>query len=228
MRIIFVRHGHPDYARDCLTPLGVLQAEAAALRLQGEGICRIFSSTCGRALETAERTAKLLQLPVEKCDFMREIRWGTAEGEALYENGHPWSTANRMVAQGESLLDAAWAKQEPFRRNKVVDNIAMIASALDELLASLGYTREGLYYRVTGDAPDTIAVFSHGGASAAMLSHLFNLAFPFTCAAMGPDYTAVTIAALPTTPDSLVSPRFELLNDAKHIQGLHAENYFGN
>lgn len=228
MRIIFVRHGHPDYARDCLTPLGVRQAEAAAFRLQGEGVSRIFSSTCGRALETAERTAELLHLPVERCEFMREIRWGTAEGEALYEDGHPWSTADRMVAQGESLLDAAWAEQEPFRRNRVVGNIAMIASAMDEWLAGLGYIRDGLYYRLTGDAPDTIAVFSHGGASAAMLSHLFNLAFPFTCAAMGPDYTAVTIAVLPNTPGSLVSPRFELLNDAKHIRDLRTDNVFGN
>ena len=33
MRIIFVRHGHPDYKNDCLTPLGHKQAEEAAKML---------------------------------------------------------------------------------------------------------------------------------------------------------------------------------------------------
>ena len=30
MRIIFVRHGEPDYKRDCLTETGKAQAAAAA------------------------------------------------------------------------------------------------------------------------------------------------------------------------------------------------------
>ena len=33
MRIVFVRHGEPDYARDCLTETGREQAAAAAERL---------------------------------------------------------------------------------------------------------------------------------------------------------------------------------------------------
>ena len=33
MRIIFVRHGEPDYVRDCLTDTGKEQAAAAAERL---------------------------------------------------------------------------------------------------------------------------------------------------------------------------------------------------
>ena len=33
MRIIFVRHGEPDYKNDCLTAEGHIQAEAVAKRL---------------------------------------------------------------------------------------------------------------------------------------------------------------------------------------------------
>ena len=36
MRIVFVRHGHPNYKDDCLTELGHLHAEAAAKRLADE------------------------------------------------------------------------------------------------------------------------------------------------------------------------------------------------
>ena len=71
MRILFVRHGEPDYARDCLTEEGARQAAAAAERLAGEGIRRIYASPCGRARETAAYTARRLGLPVEVLPFMR-------------------------------------------------------------------------------------------------------------------------------------------------------------
>ncbi len=227
MRIIFVRHGHPDYVHDCLTPLGHQHAAAAAQRLLHEGVEQIFSSTCGRAYETATHLAELLQLPIAGCDFMREISWGSADGQPLFEDGHPWSTADQLVAQGEPLLNTDWAACEPFCRNRVVQHVRQIASAADEWMKALGYTREGLYYRITGDTRRTVAVFGHGGASAALLSRLFNLPFPFVCAAMGPDHTGITIVTLPDSAQGLVSPRFELLNDARHIQTLQTDNIFG-
>lgn len=58
MRIIFVRHGHPNYVKDCLTDLGHKQAAAAAKRLKEESIQKIYASSCGRAVETAEYTAR--------------------------------------------------------------------------------------------------------------------------------------------------------------------------
>lgn len=227
MRIICVRHGHPDYTHDCLTELGKLHAAAAAERLRGEGIGQIFSSTCGRALETAAYTAEQLQLPVERCDFLREIRWGSADGQPIADDGHPWTTADRLIAAGKPLVDPEWSTSEAFRRNCVTDSVRKIAEASDAWLQQLGYTREGLYYRVTGDTRRTIAVFGHGGETAALLCHLFNLPFPFTCSAMGPDYTGITIVALPDEKGSLVSPRFELMNDARHIAGLRTGNIYG-
>ena len=227
MRIIFVRHGHPDYAHDCLTPLGREHADAAALRLQGEGIEVIYSSTHGRAMETAQPLAEALGLPVTGCDFMREINWGSTDGETLYADGHPWDTADRMVTEGQSLLDSDWMNKEPFRRNKVVQCVENIAAATDEWLAARGYIREGLYYRAGQDTNQTIAVFGHGGASTAMLAHLLNLPFPFVTSTMGPDYTGITIVRLPDGQGALVKPHLELLNDARHIRGMTVENYFG-
>ena len=77
MKIYFIRHGHPDYKLDCLTELGHKQAEIAAENLRDSGIEVIYSSSCGRAVETAEHTAKLLGLSVETFDFMRELGWIT-------------------------------------------------------------------------------------------------------------------------------------------------------
>jgi len=132
MRIIFVRHGHPNYVDDCLTPLGHKHAEAAALRLKDEGVSEIYSSTCGRAFETARHLADTLGLTVVPCDFMREISWGSTDGQPLDFNGHPWDTADRMVAEGASLLDPDWADKPPFDRNVLVQCAEKIAAATDE------------------------------------------------------------------------------------------------
>ena len=227
MRIIFVRHGHPDYAHDCLTELGRKHAAAAALRLQDEGIEAIYSSTHGRAMETASHLADALHLPVTGCDFMREINWGSVDGDPLFADGHPWNTVDRMVAQGESLVDPDWQNSETFRRNRVVQCVEKVAAGTDAWLATLGYTREGLYYRAGNDTKRTIAAFGHGGASTAILAHLFNLPFPFVTSTMGPDYTGITIVELPDAEGALVKPRLEMLNDARHIRGLTVDNYFG-
>ncbi len=226
MRIILVRHGHPDYANDCLTPLGQLQAAAAARRLRDEGIEKIFSSTCGRAMETARHTADLLGQTVTGMDCFREINWGSADSQPLDLAGHPWDTADRMVAENQSLLDPDWAAKPPFDRNIVVEYVRKVAAAADEWLLSLGYQREGLYYRVRRPAFSTVALFGHGGETAALLSHLFNVPFPFFCSAMGPYYTGIIVLTLPDAADTLVPVRMDLMNDTRHLTGLTVENVF--
>ena len=124
-------------------------------------------------------------------------------------------------------MDPHWTEEEPFRRNSLVNCVSHIATELDAWMQQLGYTREGLYYRVTGNTDTTVAVFCHGGASSAMISHLFNLPFPFACCAMGLDYTGITSVTLSNEAGALVSPKFETVNDARHIQGMTVENYFG-
>lgn len=229
MRIIFVRHGHPNYVDDCLTELGHKHAAAAAKRLKEEGISEIYSSTCGRAYETAGYVARKYNLPIVKCEFMREISWGSVDNEPLFLDGHPWSTVDDMVAKGASILNPDWAFVEPFVRNKMVSYVENIAVAVDEWLKTLGYIREGLYYRVTGSGTNkTIAAFGHGGAGSAIFSHLFNLPYPFVCTTLNQDYTGITIVELPDTPEALVKPRFEIMNDARHIKDLRIENVYEN
>lgn len=226
MRLVFVRHGHPDYERDCLTELGHRHAEAAAERLKDEGVERIFSSSCGRARETAEHLAAHLRLSVELRDFMREIRWGSADGKPIAHDGHPWTLADRMVERGEPLLNVGWMDADGFRGNRLLECAERVAAETDAWLQELGYSREGLYYRAGENTAHTAAVFGHGGASAAMLSHLFNLPFPFVCAAMGPDYTGITVVSLPDRPGELIAPRFEIMNDARHIRQLQIGNIY--
>lgn len=220
MRIIFVRHGHPNYDLDCLTPLGHLHGEAVAERLKDEPVERIFSSTHGRALETAEHIDSKFHLGVEGLEFMRETLWGAVDGEPVFKDGHPWFISDHMVELGMDLMEKDWDTGEFYRNNKLVKNAEHLTEGLDAWLASLGYTREGDYYRVGKVKHHTVVVVSHGGASTAALGRLFNLPLPFLFSAVCPDYTAVTVVAFSKQEGALVAPKFELANDARHIAGI--------
>lgn len=224
MRIIFVRHGHPDYVKDCLTELGHPQAEAAAERLKNEKIDKIFSSSCGRAVETAEHIASRHALLVEQLDFMRELDWGWTGSDDCV---HPWQLANEWVENGKDIMNPNWEKDPDCAGHKIVTNIHKKEAAFDEWLKSFGFYREGNYYRVVRENNDTVMLVSHGGASSVALAHLFNLPFLFVCRAVGCDYTGITIVTLEGSEGSLAAPIFKTVNDSRHIKGITNQNVFG-
>ncbi len=218
MRLIFVRHGEPDYVHDCLTETGRKQAAAASLRLASEGITRIFSSPNGRARETASYTADRLGLPVTVLDFMHEIDWGDLSGKPMRNDGHPWSLSDLMLLDEDiSLCAADWRNHPYFANNKALRDYDFVTAHFDEFLASLGYRREGNRYLCVSSNPETVALFSHGGSGACALSRCLNLSFPYLCSFLPYDYTSICTLNFADTPGAYVFPRVELFNDARHI-----------
>ncbi len=215
MRLIFVRHGEPDYAHDCLTPEGHRQAAAAARRLSGEGITEIYASPQGRAQETAGYTASLLGLPVTTLEYMHEIRWG---GPDIPENGHPWTLGSRMTAEENfDYSTRSWREHPYFRENAATECYDMISGAFDRFMTDKGYIHDGRHFICRAEKEETIALFSHGGSGACVLAHLLSLPFPYVAAVMPYDFTSVIILNFPFSPGSHVFPRVELFNDTAHI-----------
>lgn len=227
MRLLLVRHGHPNYELDCLTPLGHLQAEAAAERLMREHIDLFFTSTCGRAVETAEHTASRYGMNVTQLPFMREVTWGY-NGIPNDPAGHPWNLVDNMILEGKALGNADWREVLPFSGNSICANVDLIASEFDQWMETLGYIREGDYYRAGENTAKTVALFSHGGSSNAVLAHVLNLPFPYVIQVFRADFTSITALNFPDTPGELVMPVLELVNDCAHIKNLKAEQFFGN
>ena len=121
-RLIFVRHGqstsnlekrfsgqhNPD-----LTELGHRQAEATAHHLARAGIQAIYSSDLARAYQTAEHTARLLDLEIIPTKGLREINAGDWEGKLYADlmvefpaSYHRWLTdlGHAHPENGESVL----------------------------------------------------------------------------------------------------------------------------
>ncbi|MBR0265862.1 MAG: histidine phosphatase family protein [Clostridia bacterium] len=221
MRIIFVRHGEPDYAHDCLTEEGRRQAAAAAKRLRDENVETIYSSPLGRAAETAAALSSELQLPVTTLDYMRELHWGSTDGSPLFAKGHPWEIADELARQGWDLTDPSWRDHAYFSNNIVTAEADAVARKTDGWLYGLGYERNGAYYRCIrpDDRQVTIALFSHGGSSAAAMGHILNMTFPYACALFHLEFTGITVIRLDRMPGSQTLPCLELANDGRHIGG---------
>ena len=214
MRILFIRHGEPDYNLDCLTETGRQQAAAAAERLAGEGISEIYASPCGRAAETASYTAAWLDLPVTTLDFMREITWG---GPGIPHNGHPWTLGDMMLEEGFDFIGQDWREHPYFKGNAATACCREIAPRFDGFLAAHGYRHEGRRFLCAGGTDESIALFSHGGSGACVLAHLLNLPFPYVASVLPYDFTSVIILDFPVAEGAYVFPRVELFNDCAHI-----------
>ena len=61
MRIVFIRHGEPDYSKDSLTPKGWREAELLAKRISKWNVSQFYCSPLGRARDTASCTLKRMK-----------------------------------------------------------------------------------------------------------------------------------------------------------------------
>ena len=227
MKIIFVRHGHPNYKEDCLTELGVSQADAAAERLKGERIDRFFSSPNGRARETAERINKYHGKEITELPFMRELGFMTVtQGfedkypEILTETaGDPWKAVKITVANNATLHDAGWFDDPLYAKFNYTQKALWVGGQFDLFLEGFGIKRSGEYYVIAEDSSDeTILIASHAGSSSAVLARLFNLPLPFVIYSLSPNFTSVTAVEIKGEAGAVVAPKLQLFNDARHIE----------
>ena len=232
MRLIYVRHGEPDYVNDCLTETGRAQAAMTAKRLSKEKIDAIFSSPMGRAVETATYTAKEQGLEVNKLDFMHEIVWGDRgssndyHSENLPYDGHPWTLAYSLISENpEYARGDAWKQHHFFKDNKCMDYMDKIADGIDELLRQYGIERKnGLYYcKEKNDS--TIALFAHGGSGAIMYTHILNLPFTYVLTSMTYGVCSVSVIDFECEDSDVIIPRIELFNDMRHLGNVKKESF---
>lgn len=225
MRLIFVRHGEPDYANDCLTENGRLQAQSTAERLQKEPLKAIYSSPMGRAVQTASYTAQKLGLEIHQLDFMHEINWGSADPQNPLEyEGHIWTLGYQLLAEHPEFVGSPdWKYHHFFRDNVCMEYYDRISNEIDSWLAQYGLVRKNGLYERQRYCDDTIALFAHGGSGAILFSHVLNLPLPFVLTTMPYGVCSVSVIFFDTQTDKLIVPRLELFNDMGHIENAKKE-----
>ena len=122
-QLLIIRHGETplNVARvlqPASTPLsarGLLQAQALARRLQGQGLAALLSSDLHRARQTADAVALACGLPVIESPLLQERNFGTLRGQAYDSLGFDPLTHDGAPPEGESMArfqarcNAAWA-----------------------------------------------------------------------------------------------------------------------
>ena len=73
MRLLFYRHGDPDYAIDGLTDKGKREAELLAEHIRSMNIDDIYVSPLGRAQATAEYSLKASGKEAVTCEWLQEF-----------------------------------------------------------------------------------------------------------------------------------------------------------
>lgn len=222
MRLIFIRHGDPDYEKDCLTEKGKREAALLAERTKFWQVDDVYVSPHGRARETAAPSLK---------------NWG--KKEIILDWTREFVVDNRILWD---YLPAEWTKErENFCENQWVDcprtafakeEYNKVCRKLDELLASYGYERRERYYRVREHSDKTVVIFCHFGVSMIFLSHLINLPAQALLHGFFMATTSVTVLNTEERAEGTAYFRAERVGDVAHLycgnEPISLKGYFSD
>lgn len=243
MRLIFIRHGEPDYNCDGLTEKGRRDARILADRIKEWKVDRVFVSPLGRAKETAEPSLHALNMSAEEIPWLREFSHpiiNPTHGEKSVNWDFipsDWSD-NPVMYSVSDWLDAEPAAQNHMLKKQYNDAV----SGMDEILAEYGLVRTGNYYineknpknrRVTStvidmnrhfanelppeDAGEMLLFFCHFGVTCLILSHLLNIPFNTLTHGTVIPTCGITIVNSEERWDNQLSFRMQTLGDVSHL-----------
>ena len=220
MFLYIIRHGEPDYTTDTLVPRGKLQAEAVALRLRDAGITKIYSSPMGRAIETAEPTARLLGLDINIEDWAAEVPNEVATG--LLENGQPMrisfiqNTYYREKGRQDLGFDNAY-ECPGFSTSGMKGAADIIEKGGRDFLARQGYVEENGIYRIETPSDERIALFCHAAMGRIWISQLLHIPINIMWAGFRYTHTGVSIFDFQNTENGVTAPAMRCYSDMSHL-----------
>lgn len=177
MKIVFVRHGEPDYEKDSLTEKGWKEAELLAPLMKKIGGDKFYMSPLGRAKDTAHTALKGTGIEPEIRDWMREF-YPKIERPDMNGAKSPicWDWLPEDWANRPGFYDYdKWGDEPEMKKEGVREEYDKICKGLDELLKENGYEKEGNLFHVTRANNDTIVIFCHFGLTCLCLSYLLHI-----------------------------------------------------
>ena len=220
MLLFFVRHGHPIYKPDRLTAPGRAQARAIGERMAAIAPDHVCVSSANRAIETALPTCERLGLTPEVLDWCNE-KYAFQGMHVLRADGKPvWCftdepTIRRFNEQDVVKAGQDWIEMPEFKENGLADGFIRIRDEANALLASLGFSHEGAFYRMTEKPKyDRVALFAHEGFGRAFLSSILDIPYPLFSTHFFITYTSLTVIEFEDTDQPAPPHLMTFANDA--------------
>ncbi|MBR5535674.1 MAG: histidine phosphatase family protein [Clostridia bacterium] len=226
MRILIIRHADPDYSIDSLTSKGWKEAEYLSEKLVKMDIKAFYTSTLGRAKDTASLTLKKLERePDGVFEWLKEFPPAIIRPDCGRSLAWDWLPQDWTVIDDFYHKDK-WGDVPVMKEGKVKEEYDRVAGELDKIIARHGYVREGNYYRAESPNMDTIAFFCHFGSGCVLLSHLLGIS-PMAlwhgfCAAP----SSVTTLVTEERREGIASFRMSSYGDVSHLYARGEEPAF--
>lgn len=233
MRLLFIRHGDPDYINDRLTEKGKQEARQLASCAADMNLGECFVSPLGRARETASYTLRELDLRADVLDWLKEFPAQIDLNKAprfqsVYPNAEKrdgkyiprivWDVLPSYWSEHPELFDpAAWRTSEICRYSDTVEIYDQVTEEFRNFLSQRGYVKEGRHFRVEKASSDTVSFFCHFGITCVFLSWLWNISpfFLWHSLAMAP--TSVTEVVTEEREKGIACFRGLKIGDVSHL-----------
>ena len=175
MKLVFIRHGDPDYENDTLTKAGRKEAEALAMHISRLGIDEAYVSPLGRAADTARYSLDKLGIKGTTLDWLREFPAKARRPEDPDHDRCCWDWLPSIWAHQEAFYDERTFADHPVMEKAHVREIYEdVIKNFDAFLREHGYRKDGKIFRVEKGNHDTLVFFCHFGIECVFLSYLIN------------------------------------------------------
>ena len=176
MRIIFIRHGDPDYERDSLTEQGIREAKLLAPRIPSLNATEYYVSPLGRAKLTAKLALEGTGIEPETLEWLKEFAYPVVRPGQEDQLSVPWDWYPEHWTKDDRFYDAEkWADNPAMADASIRAKAKEVTDAFDLFIKERGYEREGRFYRAVRPNNDTYVFFCHFGLMSLLLAHLQSI-----------------------------------------------------
>lgn len=155
MRLIFIRHGDPDYKNDNLTEKGKREVELLTKRIVGwKNITAFYQSPMGRAKATGEPALKQLRRTAQTFDWLQEFHYRTKYPKNFFikelagKDTMCWDFIPEVYYSNKNHFNKdKWCSVKLLKAGDIKQKYKEVCNGIDGLLGEYGYIRnkKGFY-----------------------------------------------------------------------------------
>ena len=163
MRLIFIRHGDPDYENDNLTEKGKREVELLTKRIcSWKNITAFYQSPLGRAKATAEPTLLALGRTAQTCTWLQEFSCKTRmtkkspDKKLIGKDVMCWDLLPEFFTSDKDFFNKdKWADTSFMKSGKIKNYYQAVCNGIDDILSQYGYKRNKHgFYDVENPVPN--------------------------------------------------------------------------